>query len=54
MEICLEVEKGIYLFTDNNCEIFPEVEVRMKMHAEGLYFIKIQKSPDEDWHEQNQ
>ena len=35
-------------------EISPEVEVRIKMQAGGLYFIKIQKSPDEDWHEQNQ
>ena len=25
----------------------------MKMQTKGLYFIKVQKSPDEDLHEQN-
>ena len=29
----LEVLNGTYLLTDNNCEISPEVEVRMKMQA---------------------
>ena len=36
-----EVEKDTYQLTDNNSEISPEVEVEMKMQAEGLYFIKV-------------
>ena len=49
-----EVEKDTYIniLTGNNCEVSPELEVKMKMQAEGLYFIKVQKSPDENWDEQ--
>ena len=38
-----EVEKVIYLLTDNNWD-FPGSEVRLKMQAEGLDFLKMQKS----------
>ena len=52
IEIFPEVDKGTYLLTNNNRENSPQVEVRMKMQAEGLYLIKMQKFTDEDWHEQ--
>ena len=44
-----KAEKSIYLLTDNNWD-FPEMEVRMKMQTEGIYIIKAQQSPDEDWY----
>ena len=43
-----EVVKGTYQLIDNNYESSLEVEVKIKVQAEELYFIKVQNSLDDD------
>ena len=45
-----EVTQGIILLADTYCEIFLEVDAKMKMAAEGLSYIIVQKSSDGNLH----